>query len=418
LAHIRQLHILKSELSVLRRIISPEDKKDWVASVIGVVLGTFTEFVNVVQRMVHLRWFPLLCVICMAAVIVPCHRRVGVAWRNFTRDRTKDPHVKFAVECWQCSVFRFFLFSCLAVLVLNKTETMEAVVARLTSMDSKLGHIDGSVTTIESKVDALKPQIITDPRELLAKSGAQWTVDAFFDAIRRGDDKNVKLFLAGRMTTDVPDSQGRPIPVILALNTTNAPVMLDLLVASGLDVNRSYEVAGALRPQRMTLLSRAIERGSTPLVESLIKHHADVNSPIQTFGAMGLTRDTYPLAAAIYWKRVDIAQSLLDAGADPAAGDYAAYGEARALREKSTGDAELSGRLDAFIERLKPHGSAAARIEGQLRLQGIEQQLNQVALASLRAAPGSPERRKLDAEYDSLQIERTKLRNALNTAGR
>jgi hypothetical protein len=32
--------------------------------------------------------------------------------------------------------------------------------------------------------------------------------------------------------------------------------------------------------------------------------------------------------------------------------------------------------------------------------------------------PGSPERRKLDAEYDSLQIERTKLRNALNTAGR
>jgi len=39
LANIRQLDILKSELSVLRRIISPEDKKDWVASVIVVVWG-------------------------------------------------------------------------------------------------------------------------------------------------------------------------------------------------------------------------------------------------------------------------------------------------------------------------------------------------------------------------------------------
>jgi hypothetical protein len=43
--------------------------------------------------------------------------------------------------------------------------------------------------------------------------------------------------------------------------------------------------------------------------------------------------------------------------------------------------------------------------------------VTEVALASLRAPPGSPERRKLDAEYDQLRIERTKLRNALNTAG-
>jgi hypothetical protein len=41
---------------------------------------------------------------------------------------------------------------------------------------------------------------------------------------------------------------------------------------------------------------------------------------------------------------------------------------------------------------------------------------DQLALASLRAPPGSPERRNLDAEYDQLQIERTKLRNALATA--
>jgi hypothetical protein len=418
LANVRQLDTLKSEMPMWRRIISPEHKEDWVASVIGLVLGAFTDFVNVVQRIVHPHWLLLVCVLGMVGVVVPCRRRVRVAWDNFTQDRTKRANMKSAVECWQCSFLRFFLFSFLAVLLLSKTEYgkqgMEAIAARLTSMDAKLGHIDSGVDKINSKLDGLKPQIATDPRELLAKSGAFWTVDAFFDAIRRGDDKNVKLFLAGHMTTDVPDSQGRPLPVILALNTTNAPVMLDLLIAGGLDVNHSYEVAGALHPQRMTLLSRAIEKGSPSLVETLIKHQVDINSPIQTFGAMGLTRDTYPLVAAIYWKRLEIAQLLLDAGADPAAGDYAAYGEARALRDRSNGDVELSGRLDALIERLKPHGSAAARIETQLRLQVIEQKLNQVALGSLRVPPGSPERRRLDAEYDQLQLERTKLRNALS----
>jgi hypothetical protein len=379
LANIRLFDSLKSELPVWRRIISPEDKTDWVISVIGIVLGTFSEFVNVVQRIVHPRWLQLVCAVGMVAVIKHCYLKVRVAWQNFTQDRTKGKNEKFAVECWQCSFFRFFLLTFSAVLV---------------------------------------SQIITEPRELLAKSGARWTVDAFFDAIHRGDDKNVKLFLAGHMTTDVPDSQGRPLPVILALNSTNAPAMLDLLVASGLDVDHTYEVAGALHPQRMTLLSRAIERGSQPLVEALIKHHVNVNSPIQTFGAMGLTRDTYPLASAIYWKQLKITELLLDAGADPAAGDYAAYREAQALREKSTGDAELRGELEALIQRFEPHGSAATRIDSALRLQDIEQKLNQVALASLRVPPGSPERRKLDAEYDQLQIERTKLRNALNAAAK
>jgi hypothetical protein len=274
------------------------------------------------------------------------------------------------------------------------------------------------VTHIESEMGNVKQETSTDPRKELANRGVLWTVDAFFEAVRSGNVDNVKLFLVGHMSTDAPDSQGRPLPVILALNATNAPAMLDLLVAAGLDVNHSYEVAGALHPQRMTLLSRAIEKDSLSLVDALIKHHVDVKSPIQTFGAMGLTRDTYPLESAIYWKRWDIAESLLNAGADPASGDYGAYREAQALRDKSSGDAELSGRLDVLITRLKPHGSAAARIGSQLRLQGIEQKLTQVALASMRTLPGSPERRKFDTEYDELQIERTKLRNALNAAAK
>jgi hypothetical protein len=348
----------------------------------------------------------------------PCVSCAEKLLRDSNDPRTKEAKIGIAAGCAWCRAFRISLLLFLSIVLLHGTGgeklAMQVIAARLTSMDTKLGHIDSGVAKIDSKLDGIKQETSTDPHKELANRGALWTVDAFFEALRGGNADNVKLFLAGRMSTDLPDSQGRPLPVILALNATNAPAMLDLLVASGLDVNHSFEVSGALGSQRMTLLSRAIEKGSATLVEALIKHHVDTNSPIQTFGAMGLTRDTYPLAAAIYWKRFDIAESLLDAGADPAAGDYAAYREAQALRARSTGNIELSGRLDALIERLKPHGSAAARIENTLRLQFIEQKLNEVALGSLRVPPGTPERRILDAEYDQLQIERTKSRNVLS----
>ena len=55
----------------------------------------------------------------------------------------------------------------------------------------------------------------------------------------------------------------------------------------------------------------------------------NVNAPVQTFGVMGMARDTYPLASAVCWRKVDIAEALLDHGANPAAGDFAAYREAQ-----------------------------------------------------------------------------------------
>ena len=70
------------------------------------------------------------------------------------------------------------------------------------------------------------------------------------------------------------------------------------------------------------------------------------------------------------------------------------------------------------MKRLSPAGTNAARIENELRLQEVEQKLNQVALAGLRAMPGSVERRKLDAEYGELQSERTKLRQDLDLAAK
>jgi len=394
--------------------------KDQLLGPVGLVVGgAFVELANDLLHFVSPQRLLAGLGLCLV-VVVPCLRTVNKVLGDSNDPRTKGAKISGAADCAWCRAFRICLFLFLAIVLLRGTGGEKlasgAIAARLRSMDIELGHIDSGVTHIESEMGNVKQETSTDPHKELANRGVLWTVDAFFEALRGGNVDNVKLFLAGHMTTDVPDSQGRPLPVILALNTTNAPAMLDLLVGAGLDVNHSYEVAGTLHPQRMTLLSRAIEKGSLSLVNALIKHHVDMNSPIQTFGAMGLTRDTNPLESAIYWKRWDIAESLLNAGADPASGDYGAYREAQALRDKSSGDAELRERLDALIARLKPHGSDAARIESQLRLQGVEQKLNQIALASLRTLPGSPERRQLDAEYEQLQIERTKLRNALNTA--
>jgi hypothetical protein len=420
LLNVRQLATLIPELRLWRHIVWPERKPDWAWSAVGLIFGAVASIANLLLRLVSARWLLIGFALGMVTA-VPCAKLVRKAINKFDDDRSEDAKIDTAVQCWWCTTFRTCLFFCLAVLIANETPigklTTDAITARLTSMDAKLTGISTGVGKIESEMGKIKQETSADPHKELANRGVLWTVDAFFEALRGGNEVNVKLFLDGHMTTDVPDSEGRPLPVILALNTTNAPAMLDLLIAGGLDVNHAYEVAGALHTQRMTLLSRAIEKGSAPLIEALIKHHVDVNSAIQTFGAMGMTRDTNPLAAAIYWKQPEIAQLLLDAGANPAAGDYAAYREAQALRAKSNGDPELRGRLDALLERLKPRGAAATRIEDTLRLQGIEQQLNQVALASLRTLPGSPERRKLDAEYDQLQIERTKLRNSLNTAG-
>jgi hypothetical protein len=417
LPNVPRFYTLKSEYLVWRQIIWPERKADWLLGPLGALLGVFTNIANVLLRVIHPHW--LLFVLGLGLVGGwPCRSRVGRVLSDFKDDRTQEAKIDSGVQCLACAVFRFCLFFCLAVLVLTNTSagqlSTEAIAERLRSMNSKLEDISNGVANVDSKLDRVKQETSNDPRKELANRGVLWTIDAFFDAIRRGDDSTAKLFLAGRMTTDSPDSQGRPLPVILALNTSTAANMLDLLVGAGLDVNHSYEVAGALHQQRMTLLSRAIERGFTPLVAALIKRHADTNSPIQTFGAMGLTRDTYPLASAIYWKQWDIAHLLLEAGADPAAGDYAAYRQARALREKFTGDVDIGRRLDALFERLKPRGTAASRVEGELQLQDIEQKLNQVALAILRTPSGGTERRRLDAEYDQLQIKRTKLRNDLS----
>jgi hypothetical protein len=165
-------------------------------------------------------------------------------------------------------------------------------------------------------------------------------------------------------------------------------------------------------PRTTTLIGRAIEKGNVLLVKSLVRHGTELNQPIETFGSMGLKRQTYPLASAIYWKQYEIANILLDAGADKSTGDYAAYREIRATMS-SPGQNENRAILEALAARIAPTGSAEKKVNLELRLREIERELNGIALKSLKAIPGSSERRRYDVRYDELQQERAKVRQAL-----
>ena len=267
------------------------------------------------------------------------------------------------------------------------------------------------------KVESAKKETSEDPRKELVSIGTSWSGEAFLEAVKTGDLRLVKLFVAGGMRIASATSQGRPLPVMLALNVANAGEVLDVLVDGGLEINHSYEIAGGLGPIKTTLLSRAIERGNADLVRALLRHQVNVNTAIQTFGVMGIARNTYPLAAAVSWQQVEIAAALLDNGADPAVGDFAAYRETDAALRLARGD-EPRHKLQALMARLAPSGNVGTRIDDELRLQAVERELNEVARAGLRAMRGTTQRVESDRRYDELQQERTTLRQRLGGAER
>jgi hypothetical protein len=316
------------------------------------------------------------------------------------------------------------IFGTLATLLLGATWAGERLVADgadggadstslFATLLPELRGLRADVRAVREELSNVKRETSADPRKELANLGVAWTGDAMLEAVRTGDLRVLELFLAGRMNLYNASSQGRPLPVMLALNDGNAPDVLQRLLDNGLDINHLYRVHGGLDPVRTTLLGRAIERGNDPLALALLEQDAKADTPIQTFGAMGITKDTFPLASAIQWQRLDVAATLLEHGADPAQGDYLAYREAKALgtRVRSSADRE---KLDRLLTRLAPNGAAGAQIRDQLRLQEVNAELNQVALASLREMSGSSRRRALDQRYNELQLERAALQGRLS----
>jgi hypothetical protein len=317
------------------------------------------------------------------------------------------------------------IFASVAALFLGVTWAGQSLVAGAGNADGdntslfatlvpELRGLRADVRAVREELSHVKRETSADPRKELANLGVAWTGDAMLESVRTGDLRVLELFLAGEMNVYNARSQGRPLPIMLALNDGNASEILQRLLDNGLDINHVYEMHGGLGPLRTTLLGRAIERGNDVLALALLEKDAKTDTPIQTFGVMGITKNTFPLASAIQWQRMDVAATLLEHGADPAQGDYLAYREAKALgtRVRSSADRE---KLDRLLTKLAPTGAAGAQIRDQLRLQEVNAELNQVALAGLREMSGSSRRRALDQRYNELQRERTELIAKLGT---
>ncbi len=99
--------------------------------------------------------------------------------KNLLRDsndpRTIEANISVAADCAWCRTFRICLFLSLAIVLPHETGAeklaMEAIAARLRSIDTKVDHIDNGVTHIESEMGNVKQETSTDPRKELANRG-------------------------------------------------------------------------------------------------------------------------------------------------------------------------------------------------------------------------------------------------------
>jgi hypothetical protein len=289
---------------------------------------------------------------------------------------------------------------------------LERLRSDVAGVRSDVAGVRNDVQAVQTTLGRVKKETSDDPRKELANIGVTWSGDAFLEAVRTGDLRVVSLFVAGEIPMTSAVSQGRPLPVMLALNVTNPGPVLDVLERGGLDINHTYEVAAGIGRVKVSLLGRAIEKGNVALVQALLGHHVDVNAAIQTFGVIGAPQNTFALASAVSWRQMEIAFLLLDNGADPRVGDFAGYREANSLLERRPNDPSLTA-LKTLMVRLAPAGADAARIGDELRLQAVERELTDVALEELRAMRGTSQQVELNRRYDALQRERKALQERL-----
>ena len=164
---------------------------------------------------------------------------------------------------------------------------------------------------------------------------------------------------------------------------------------------------------KATLLGSAIERGNVKLVKALLKRKVNISNPYETFGAMGVSRVTYPLASAIYWKQPEIVRLLLDYDADVSAGDYAAYQQMYADKDNYFWR-KLPDDVAFILKKTTPRGPDADKITNETRLKEIDKELVEVAKKSFQSYSSPYNKRKYDRQYDSLQVIKKQLLEEMN----
>src|SRR5213075_1623615 len=98
---------------------------------------------------------------------------------------------------------------------------LERLRADVAGVRHEVAAVHKDVQVVQTTLAGVKKEVSDDPRKELANLGTAWSGDNFLDAVRTGEVRTLKLFVAGDMPMTSALSQGRPLPVMLALNTTN-----------------------------------------------------------------------------------------------------------------------------------------------------------------------------------------------------
>src|SRR5690606_2088970 len=288
-----------------------------------------------------------------------------------------------------------------------------SVIPQLQPVQNNLLGMDAKLDEINNKLDNVKKETSDDARKELQNIGVSWSGENFLNAVKDGDERVVSLFLNAGMRSETAKSEGRTLPIMLALNTFNPQEMLDLLLKYKLDINYVYEQHGTFGNMKATLLGSAIERGNVKLVKALLKNDVNISNPYETFGAMGLSRGTYPLASAIYWKQPEIVKLLIDYDADVSAGEYAAYQQMYADKDNYFWK-KLPDDVDFILKKTAPKGRDGKKITNEARLKEIDKELVEVAKKSFQSYSSPYNKRKYDRQYDSLQVIKKQLLEEMN----
>ena len=164
-----------------------------------------------------------------------------------------------------------------------------------TRLDTKL------LNSISMADEALVLEALADGADIQAENNKPLTM-----AIHCGAAHIVQLLLDHGAKMNAPDEEGR-IPILLAVKKSNL-IVTKILTEHGAYVNASDK-------DGMTPLHSAATQGDNMLVRYLVQHGAKKD-------AQSLAKRRTPLHCAALFGKVEVVESLIDAGCDIEAKDY------------------------------------------------------------------------------------------------
>jgi hypothetical protein len=155
-----------------------------------------------------------------------------------------------AFSRWQTKVLSFIALI-IAILLLigggvwwthrRQSQDLATINANVKTVQGETSSIKSDIQQqtgdIKREISGVKRETSDDPRKELANLGVQWDDQAFVDALMRGDERTVRLFLAGGMTATTNHNGASAVLYILQPDLPDPVPMLKLLVDSGYDPN-------------------------------------------------------------------------------------------------------------------------------------------------------------------------------------